>query len=398
MMNPTLSRRRFLCCAAAASAGLFTSLQAPASERLPAAAHDLLHQSLAGIDASQLWDVHCHLLGNGDSGSGCTLHPSLDQWWRPVEYIRKRAILQGAGIDGDAPSIDQAYVDRLLQLAAAFPSGAKWLLFAFERAHDLQGRACADRTTFHVPNAYAARVAAANPRRFGWVASVHPYRDDAMEALQACLDQGALAVKWLPSSMGIDPLDVRCRPFYELLAARRVPLIVHCGDEHAVPGLNQQQYGNPLRVRAALDCGVRVIVAHCASLGQADDLDARSRRRLPAFELFARLMDERPQLMGDVSAITQRNRDPQLLRTLLRRGDWHERLLHGSDHPLPGLAALTSYGRLAGVGLLAEADVAPLKALRRYNPLLADLALKRRLREGAAQFAPAVFATARVWA
>jgi predicted TIM-barrel fold metal-dependent hydrolase len=394
MNSPALNRRRFLahCCTAAAGAGLFGSLLQPALA-LPAAAHDLVHEALQGLDPAQLWDVHCHLLGNGDSGSGCSLHPSLDQWWRPVEYIRKRAILQGAGIDGDAPSIDRAYVDRLLQLASAFPSGARWLLFAFERAHDEAGLPLAEATTFHVPNRYAAQVAAAHPQRFAWVASVHPYRPDAIAALRRCLDAGAMAVKWLPSSMGIDPLDPRCRPFYDLLAARRVPLIIHCGDEHAVPGMKQQQLGNPLRVRTALAQGVTVIAAHCASLGLAEDLDARSRRRLPAFQLFARLMDEQPGLRGDVSAITQRNRDPEVARTLLRRTDWHARLLQGSDHPLPGLAVLTSLPRLVDAGLLAETDAAPLAALRRANPLLFDLVLKRRLGWQGQRFGSAVFQT-----
>lgn len=389
-----MQRRRFLCCMAAAGAGLFSSLLQPALA-LPAPLHELVHRSLEGLDASQLWDVHCHLLGNGDSGSGCTLHQSLDQWWRPLEFVRKRAILQGAGVTAEAPSIDRAYVQRLLQLAEAFPSGARWLLFAFERAHDAAGRPCAEGTTFHVPNAYAAAVATAHPQRFGWVASLHPYRPDALEALRAALDAGALAVKWLPSSMGIDPLDARCRPFYALLAAREVPLIVHCGDEHAVPGLNQRQLGNPLRLRAPLQAGVRVIAAHCASLGQAEDLDRRSGRRVSAFSLFARLMDEPgSRLMGDLSAITQRNRDVELLRTLLRRVDWHPRLLHGSDHPLPGLAVLTSYGKLVRAGLLAEADAETLAPLRRHNPLLADLALKRALRWQGSAFLAACFATA----
>ena len=32
-------------------------------------------------------------------------------------------------------------------------------------------------------------------------------------------------------------------------------------------------FGNPLRLRRALDAGVRVVVAHCASMGQDRDLD-----------------------------------------------------------------------------------------------------------------------------
>ena len=395
-----MQRRRFLCCGALAAAGLFTGL-AGATAHAPDGAHRLAHQALEGLDAGQLWDAHCHLLGNGDSGSGCTLHPSLDQWWHPVEYARKRAILHGAGVPARAPSVDRAFVQRLLQLAEGFPPGARWLLYAFEQAHDASGQPCASGSTFHVPNAYAAAVAAAHPQRFGFVASIHPYRVDALEALEQALAQGALAIKWLPSSMGIDPADPACRPFYARLARSRTPLIIHCGDEHAVPGMGRQDFGNPLRVRAALRQGVRVIVAHCASLGRAEDLDRRSAPKRPAFELFARLMDEpgwEDLLLGDISAVTQFNRSPEVLRTLLTRRDWQPRLLHGSDHPLPGLAPLVRLPALVRAGLLAAQQVADLQALRRHNPLLFDLALKRSLRWQGQGLEATVFHTARHFA
>lgn len=395
-----MQRRRFLCCGALAAAGLFTELAA-AAHTPPNGAHALAHQALQGLDPHQLWDGHCHLLGNGDSGSGCSLHPSLDQWWHPVEFARKRAILHGAGVPARAPSVDRAYVQRLLQLAEGFPPGARWLLYAFDQAHDAAGQACAGGTTFHVPNAYAAQVVAAHPERFGFVASIHPYRADALEALEQALTQSALAIKWLPSSMGIDPADPACRPFYERLARSRTPLIIHCGDEHAVPGMGRQDFGNPLRVRAALRQGVRVIVAHCASLGQAEDLDRRSAPKRPAFELFARLMDEpgwEDLLLGDVSAVTQFNRRPEVLRTLLTRRDWQPRLLHGSDHPLPGLAPLVRLPALVRAGLLEQQQVTGLQSLRAHNPLLFDLALKRSLRWQGQGFDAAVFHTARHFA
>lgn len=398
MKNIALNRRRLLCCGALAATGLFTQL-GQARPALSAAAHELAHQALQGLDPTQLWDVHCHLLGNGDSGSGCRLHPSLDQWWHPLEFVRKRAILKGAGVAGDANSVDRAYVERLLELTQGFPPGARWLLFAFEQAHDGQGRARPESSTFHVPNDYAAAVAAAHPERFGFVASIHPYRPDALQALERARQQGALAVKWLPSSMGIDPRDRRCAPFYAALARHGIALIAHCGDEHAVPGLNQQHYGNPLRLRLALEQGVRVVVAHCASLGDGEDLDARSRRRRSNFELFTRLLDEgHANLYGDLSAISQVNRRAEIVQTLLSRPDWAPRLLHGSDHPLPGLSLLTRPASLARAGLLDAERVDALERLREHNPLLFDLALKRSLRWRGQGFDAAVFHTARAFA
>lgn len=399
-------RRRLLGCCAAAVGGLFTGLagadQASArpapvrTARWSSEVQDLVDRSLDGLDAAALWDVHTHLLGIGDSGSGCRVHPHLLQWWHPVETLRRRVILSAAGVPADAPAIDRAYVARLQALAADFPAGARWLLFAFDEAHDEAGRPQPDWTTFHVPDAYAAGVAAATPERFGWVASIHPYREDALQRLDQALAGGALALKWLPSAMAIDLRSPRLHAFYDKLAASRLPLIVHCGEEKAVPGAGREEFGNPLHARAALERGVRVVMAHCASLGQALDLDRPRPRPVPAFALFARLMDEpawRDRLFGDISALFQVNRTPLAWRTVLAREDWQPRLLHGSDHPLPGIAPLYRLGRLVELGLLAEADVAALQALRRHNPLLFDLALKRSLRLRGAGLSRAVFET-----
>lgn len=396
-----LTRRHLLCCGAAA--GLFTSLAGPARAGLlntcrsgiPDTLRPLVQRCFEGLDPAQLWDVHAHLLGTGDSGSGCSVNAQLSQWWHPVEMLRKRFILNAACVPADAPSVDRAYVERLRALADDFPAGARWMLFAFDQACDAAGRPQAAHTTFHVPNAYAASVAAAHAQRFAWVASIHPYRPDALARLDEALARGAVALKWLPSSMNIDLRDPRLRPFYARLAATRLPLIVHCGEERAVPGAGRDELGNPLLVRAALEQGVRVVVAHCASLGTAPDLDRARPREVPAFSLFARLMDEDwgGRLLGDISVVLQTNRHPDVARTLMMREDWHARLLHGSDYPLPGIPAAIRLPALVSAGLLEAVDLPQLEALREQNPLLFDLALKRVARWRGARLSPTVFAT-----
>lgn len=407
-----MNRRHLLCCSAALVTGLFTGLAAagndgprggwrnPCRGALPPrlAQHDLVLSAWEGLDPAQVWDAHAHLLGTGDSGSGCRVHAHMHQWWHPGEVLRRHAILNAACVPGDAASIDRAYVERLARLAQAFPAGVQWCLFAFDHACDEAGREHEDWTTFHVPNGYAARIATDHPQRMRWVASVHPYRADAVQRLQDAIERGAVAVKWLPSAMNIDLRHPRCRPVYELLARHAVPLIVHCGEEKAVPGAARDDFGNPLLVRAPLEAGVRVIVAHAASLGHARDLDKRSQPKRSAFELWARLMDEpawRERLLADVSAVFQRNRRPEVWRTLLVRDDWHPRLLHGSDYPLPGVMPLYSAERLAGAGLLDHQAVPVLDAIREHNPLLFDFVLKRHLRAGSAKLQDCVFETRR---
>jgi mannonate dehydratase len=141
-----------------------------------------------------------------------------------------------------------------------------------------------------------------------------------------------------------------------------------------------------------------VVVAHCASLGKDLDDDGQSRT---SFDLFLKLLAEpraKGLLYGDISAITQRNRQPALIRTLLERQDLHQRLLHGSDYPLPGIVPLTSPAALARAGLLPKAAVPDLDTLRQHNPLLFDFTLKRLLNWQGHSFSPAVFHTRRLFA
>lgn len=408
-----MHRRYMLCCTLAMGMGLFTGRIAPARAitlsdgllnpclgRLPPewAQHELVLAAFEGIAAGRLWDMHAHLLGTGDSGSGCTVNPDLYSLWHPVELLRRHVIMNAACVPRGSRSVDTDYVARLHLLAQDFPAGAKWLLYAFAHAHGDQGQPRPDVSTIHVPNAYAAAVAQRHPERFAWVASVHPYAENALEQLQQARRDGALALKWLPSSMNIDLRDRRCRPLYDWLAATGMPLIVHCGEEMAAPGAGRAQYGTPLLARAPLEAGVRVVIAHCASLGSAVDLDARSQPRVAAFDLFVRLMKEqmsggRPMLWGDISALFQANRSARIWRTLLQRQDWHGRLLHGSDYPLPAVLPLYDLQALVAAGLLADAAVAPLQALRRHNPLLFDFVLKRSLRRGRERLAADIFHT-----
>ncbi len=400
-----MGRRRFLRRVAAVSLAAVQPALARSTLRACAAPlpadlvqHELVAAAWSGLDPGRVWDAHAHLIGTGDSGSGAYVHPDTQSWLNPVERIRRKVMAAAACVD-DAPNgaVDTQYVERLVRLLDAFPAGFKMLLFAFDLAVDDAGVERPEHSTFYTPNAYALAVARARPQRFEWVASIHPYRPDALERLDAAAAAGARAVKWLPSSMNIDPAAARCDAFYARLVAHRLPLVVHCGEEVAAPGARRHAFNNPLHLRRALDAGVRVVVAHAATLGHARDIDrGESGPWMRAFDLFGRLMDDpryEGRLFGDLSAVFQRNRDLDVMRRLLARSEWHHRLLHGSDYPLPGIGLLYSMPMLVGAGLLDAAAADVLLRIRAFNPLLFEFALKRALAHGSARLAPAVFHT-----
>lgn len=404
-----MKRRRLLSLLGAAALsprGFATTVRVPepCASPLPdaLARHELVTAAWDGIDAARVWDGHAHVIGVGNAGTGTYVHPDTETWLAPIERARRLFIMRAACVSTVADeSVDAAYVERLLSYANAMPVGYRMLLLAFDFAVDDAGREQPALSTFAVPNAYVERVAALHPQRFGWVASIHPYRPDAVDRLASAAAQGAHGVKWLPSSMNIDPAAARCDAFYAALVRHRLPLIVHGGEEKAVPGARQEAFNNPLRLRRALDAGVRVVIAHCASLGHAVDTDrgngsGNSGPETRAFDLFARLMDDPrygPRLHGDVSAIFQRNREHDVQRALVSRADWHGRLLHGSDYPLPGIGFLYNLDALVAARLLPAAAVPVLDALRGHNPVVFEFVLKRTIAAGGARFAPSVFHT-----
>ncbi len=361
--------------------GVFNPCRGALPPRL--ASHPLVVQAWLGIDATRVVDAHCHLFGTGDSGQGAWVNPGLASFAAPAQFAQRLFYLNAGCVHTDPGKADLSVVDRLLNQVAGLAAGTRLLLLAFDWARDPQGAPLADRSTFHVPDTYAAAVAARHPRAFEWAASIHPYDPAALDRLDRVLAAGARAVKWLPAAQNIDPASSRCDAFYRKLAALDLPLITHAGDERAVRG-HDETLGNPLKLRRALGLGVRVIVAHCASLGEGRDIDqGAAGPPIANFALFARLMDEpahRGRVFGDLSAVTFGNRSEDVLATLLERGDWHARLLNGSDYPLPGVLPLVGLDTLVARGMLAAEAVPVLREIRDHNAILFDFVLKRSLR------------------
>ncbi|MFZ3323745.1 MAG: amidohydrolase family protein [Usitatibacter sp.] len=367
--------------------GLFNECRDPHAGNL--SRHPIVQDAWKGLQADQVWDVHVHLFGNGIGKDGVWLNPQFDR-------IRHVFFMNAACAGDDEAHVDEGIVARLGKQLDEFPPGAKAILLAFDFTYDESGKRREDLTTFAISNEYAQRVAKSRPDRFEWTASVHPYREDVAEALAAAKAGGARCVKWLPPTMGIDLTSPRCIAAYDALMKYDLPLLVHMGEEKAVPGARRGDLANPLLLRKPLERGVRMIVAHCASLGSSPDLE-KGGSIVPNLDLFARLMSNPQydkQLCGDISAITQANRGG-IVPQILSHREWQGRVLNGSDYPLPGVMPLFSLKALAGEGVLGPARVSFLYDLRQSNALLFDFVLKRSLSWKGQQFTASAFETRR---
>jgi predicted TIM-barrel fold metal-dependent hydrolase len=300
-------------------------------------------------------DLHVHAVSFGSAATGCriseTLHRRLS--------VRLLKWLYGIGQrmrSAEADGVLQAAYRREIHGPGAVDHA---VLLALDAVYDEAGRRDEARTHLYVPNEYVEALARTDPRILPG-ASVHPDRPDALDELDRCVAAGAVLVKWLPNTQGINPALARHRPFFRKLAALGLPLLSHTGMEYSLTPL-VQPWGSPTLLRTALDEGVTVIAAH----GGGADLCTRGRYYRP----FLALLRIYPNLYADTAALTLPPRFPYLTR-LLREEGIMERLVHGSDFPLP----TTPWS------FLGRMSLREIRRLHRIPQAMArDLAIKRAL-------------------
>jgi predicted TIM-barrel fold metal-dependent hydrolase len=196
------------------------------------------------------------------------------------------------------------------------------VLLALDAPHNEDGKPETTHNAVVCTNDCVAALAGSNGKTlFG--ASIHPYRRDALEELERCIDKGACLVKWVPSAQNVDPRNERCAPFFDMLAAHRLPLLIHTGCEHTLAG-RRNELNDPARLLPALKRGVTVIAAHC---GARMLLHERS-----YFDVWCRLALEYETCFGDISAFVIPTR-MHLLARLIRDERLVSKLLYGSDFP-----------------------------------------------------------------
>ena len=376
--------------------GAFTKQPEDLNSTLGVKAADLIKRAFDDIDSSKLVDHHVHVAGLGVGGTNAFVNSKMLTWRHPFHRLKLKVYMSSAGV-ADEEQADPQAIARLTRLVASIKDHGKHRLLAFDKHYRSDGTVNLEKTEFYVPNEYVFELAERHPELFVPNISVNPYRPHAIAELEKWARRGARVVKWLPNAMGIDPSDPKCDAFYAKMKELDLILLSHGGEEKAVEAEEDQKLGNPLLLRRALDHGVKVIVAHCAGLGTNEDLDSKDRKVVDNFDLFLRLMDDKRYeglVFGELSAMTQFNRSGKL-RTMLAREDLHERIVNGSDYPLPAVNLLIRTRPLVKQGYINADEADSLKEIYDYNPLLFDFVLKRTLRlpGGSRGFPPSIFMT-----
>ena len=263
---------------------------------------------------SMIIDCHVHVSAMSP-GHGFMSRKLLDSL--PFRFMRWRL-----GLKGEDERTERALEATLARTIAE--SGVdQAVVLAFDGVHDDDGRLDESRTHLYVTNDYVIELAGRHDNML-LGASVHPYRRDAVAEIERCVDAGAVLMKWLPPTQGMDPSDPRCIPFYEALAHYRLPLLCHTGGEASLPRVDDR-LADPKVLEEALRRGVTVIMAHCGTRSMPWQPDY-----LPD---FIRLAQEYEHCYGDTAALNLPARwyglDAALDHPVIRR-----KVIHGSDWPI----------------------------------------------------------------
>jgi len=354
-------------------------------EGLSDGAKRLVDAAFADVPCGGLRDYHVHVAGLGTGDAGTWFNPKKLRlgWSRAAiwSWLVTKIYLSASEVT-DLRQADQQYVERLVRLMRSVEHHGKCHLLALDYYHRPDGTVDLDQGELYTPNDYVVRLSEQYPDIFVPTISVHPYRPDWREELEKWAARGVRFVKWLPNAQGIDASDPRLDDYYRVLKKHDLVLLTHVGEEQAVETPEGQALGNPLLFRRPLDQGVKIIMAHCASLGRFDDLDNPGGEDQHGFDLFLRLMSE-PRyeglLFGDISAMTQVNRLPRPLTELMEHPELHGRIVNGSDYPLPAVNCVIWTRALVKYGMITRPERKYLNEIYDYDPLLFDYVLKRTI-------------------
>ena len=271
----------------------------------------------------------------------------------PFRFMRWRMALVGAD-----ERTERELAQHLARIVAETAELDAAVVLAFDAVYDLEGRRDETRTHLYVTNDYVMELAQRPSQRLLFGASVHPYRADALQELERCVAGGAVLMKWLPVSQGMDPSHPRCVPFFEALAHHKLPLLCHTGGELSLPRFDDD-LADPMLLEEALRRGVTVIMAHCGTRSSPTNRDY-----LPQFLRLARQYEK---CYGDTSALDLPSRWYAYDRILTDRVV-REKLVHGSDWPI---VAIPPFGRI---------DVGTsIRLMRDPNWLRRDVRIKQEL-------------------
>ena len=181
-----------------------------------------------------------------------------------------------------------------------------------------------------------------NPNEVVPFFSVNPNRKDALNLIEKYHKMGFKGGKLLHSYWETDLNDKRYEPYFRLLSELRLPLVIHVGDENSLA--SNKALESIEQLKSPLNLGCRIV---CAHMGASSDgvlsMFSRDPEKLGAnYFTLLRWLREFDGLYADVSALLCINK-ARILPHLKTQTQIHDKILFGTDFPVPFSVILSSY-------------------------------------------------------
>lgn len=272
-------------------------------------------------------DIHLNLAGVGTNESGCY---ASSQFRRRYSFLFFRIIYKFTKRSLEM-SADQDWTSLLVETIEKSKEVDYGICLGFDRVYDINGTHRSEWDQMVVPHDWVFKVCEENTVLLPGP-GLHPYRPDALDILDEFNDRKACLIKWLPPAQNIDASDPKLIPFYEKLAGFGIPLLVHTGTEKTFKTQKiSKDYIDVMRLKLALDHGVKVIAAHTAT-GVLGSGEMNQRNQV------LQLLSDYPNFWVENSGICNPGRAHNLF-DLAETPLIAENTLYGSDFPVPSNAA-----------------------------------------------------------
>ncbi|GAB4538970.1 MAG: amidohydrolase family protein [Thermodesulfovibrionia bacterium] len=332
-------------------------------------------------------DIHIHMIGNGrdiDNIDNDVYFYTDDNnhWFTRLLYNLIEDDLQRleADLNRDGRVSTHEYIELIYRMLKESEEIDAIVLLALDGLYSPKtGLLDKERTDLLVSNRFLYRLTLqlnkrlmdeGSKKRFLFGASVSPNRRDWESELEYVLTQtDAVLVKLIPSTQHIHLMDSRHRDFYNTLSRYNIPLLCHVGPEYSFPeGIRNKRLDNFRLLERPLECGVRVIAAHCAT-PVFPFIDKDETREF--YHLMKQTnIDGSVRLLADTSALSISTRSHLIPLILdLFPQEW---LLHGSDFPIP----IDGWTQLPYLNHGVNVDEY-IGIVRTKNPLDRDVRIKR---------------------
>jgi uncharacterized protein len=282
----------------------------------------------------QTIDIHAHLLS------------SEVRFNRIYDRLALKIVGKKMGLDPKkliaAPY--QTYTDTLVHGIRTSKYLSHSVLFGVDARVDAKGDVLHKDLTVCATNENVLKLYQENPDVIVPFFSINPMRPDALDEIDRYSELGFKGAKFLQNYWGVDTREARYFPYFEKLKEKNIPLIVHIGSESSVQSFKTCEtlamLDQPLHV------GVNVIAAHMAlsysPLKLIKAFSSHPKHYNDEYFQLIEMLQVHKNLYADISALLTPVR-AKVLRHLSQQHNIHNKLLFGTDYPVPFTTIFNTY-------------------------------------------------------